>query len=118
MTKTVVNLTLPVVVEEIETVLLTYPDHPYQQVFSIPDLRLKLVAFVLSHIRSYYTVVEETEISNINSPSLHCPSEQRLRMEMLIHEGIEQILQEHADWAIHHIPQTCHSAAAPSDWFG
>ncbi|MEP0803815.1 hypothetical protein NDI37_06480 [Funiculus sociatus GB2-A5] len=48
MSKTIANLTLPVVVQEIEKVLGTYTAHPYQKAFSIPELRQKLIVYVLS----------------------------------------------------------------------
>ena len=48
MSKTIANLTLPVVVQEIEKVLGTYTDHPYQKAFSMPELRQKLIVYVLS----------------------------------------------------------------------
>lgn len=48
MSKTIANLTLPVVVQEIAKVLGIYTDHPYQKAFSIPELRQKLIVYVLS----------------------------------------------------------------------
>ena len=44
-----INLTLPVVLAEIENVLDDYPENPYQIAFSLPELRQRLVAHVLTH---------------------------------------------------------------------
>lgn len=118
MTKTIVNLTLPVVVKAVEEVLSSYPDHPHQQAFSIPDLRQKLIAFVLSRTRSLYTVVEEPEAANVNWEAVCCSLEQQIRIEDLVHQGIHQILADQGEWANHHIPQPCYPAGAPSSWFG
>jgi len=37
MSHTLINLTLPIVIEEIENVLDEYPENPYQLAFSIHD---------------------------------------------------------------------------------
>ncbi|MBW4639606.1 MAG: hypothetical protein KME05_15515 [Gloeocapsa sp. UFS-A4-WI-NPMV-4B04] len=42
-----INLTLPVVVAQIENILEDYPESPYQLAFSLPELRHKLIAHVL-----------------------------------------------------------------------
>lgn len=54
MSKSIVNLTIPWVVAEIEQVLETYPHHPYQQAFANPDLRQELIAYVLTRIHNVY----------------------------------------------------------------
>ncbi len=48
MTRTIVNLLELEVSKEIEAVLSTYSNHPYQQAFAIPDIRQELIAYVLS----------------------------------------------------------------------
>lgn len=116
MAKTIVNLTQPIVTQEVEEVLSSYPDRPYQQAFAIPDLRQKLIAYVMTRSQVAYTAVEE-EV-NLNPDAFRLSLEERLQMEALIHQGIHQILQEDADWAAHHLPQMVHPAAAPSNWFG
>jgi hypothetical protein len=115
MTKTVANLTLPVVVDQIETVLESYPYHPYQQAFAIPDLRQRLIAYVLNRISSYYTVLEEGENS---TDSINCSSDRKLQIKNLVTQGIPDILQQHWEWSIHHIPSELESGLTPSHWFG
>lgn len=116
MSKQIINLTSDIVAKEIENVLDTYPHHPYQQAFAIPDLRQKLTAYVLSRTRNFYTVIEDTQETPRNSDSLCNSLEQRLYIEPLIRYGIQSILQENSDWINYHIPTE--ASPAPSRWFG
>jgi hypothetical protein len=119
MSKTIVNLAISVVNAEAEEVLESYPHHPYQQAFSAPDLRHKLISYVLSRIPSIYIVVEENQEQEINSQSRYCCSNnQRDQIEALIHQGIQQILLDDHDWLANHIPQDANPAFTPSTWFG
>jgi hypothetical protein len=115
MTKTIVNLTLPVVVDQIETALENYPYHPYQQAFAIPDLRQRLIAYVLSRVSNSYTVLEEKENS---THSINCSADRILQIKNLVTQGIQDILQQHWEWSNHHIPVELESGLAPSHWFG
>ena len=112
--KTVVNLTQQSVLGEIESVLDTYPYHPYQQAFAIPDLRQRLIAYVLSRIANYYTVLEEGE----STYPIDCSSDQKLQIKNLITQGIQDLLQQHWEWSSHHISSTLESSLASSHWFG
>ncbi|PZV19327.1 MAG: hypothetical protein DCF22_00140 [Leptolyngbya sp.] len=93
-----VNLTLPAVLQEIEYVLEEYPEHPYQTAFSLPELRQKLVAHILSNVPNRYVVEDEQE--TFGKPKAHAssPLQERLRMEMVIRTSILHILRENADW--------------------
>lgn len=115
MSKQIINLTSNLVTKEIENVLDTYPHHPYQQAFAIPDIRQKLTAYVLSRTRNLYTVVEDTQ-EMPRSGSLGNSLEQRLYIEPLIRHGIQQILDDNSAWIGHHIP--AEASPAPSRWFG
>jgi hypothetical protein len=116
MARTIINLTLPLITEEIENVLDTCPYYPYHQAFAIPDLRQRLIVYVLNQIRSLYTVkIEDAEQQRLQSAS---SSEQQLHIKALIHQGIHQILQENTEWIYHHIPQETYSGFEPSHWFG
>jgi hypothetical protein len=119
MTKTIFNLTLPAVMTAIEDVLEAYPHHPYQQAFSIPDLRQELIAHVLSRVSSCYIVVEEgQQPSSINLKSLPGVLKEKSCIEALIHEGIEQVFHKREHEVIHQIPEEVDSGLAPSHWFG
>jgi len=117
MAKTIVNLMLPVIQTEVETVLETFPDHPYQQAFAAPDMRQKLVSFILSHMPGMY-VVMDGEVICSEGMAASCSGEQRDRIDALIRQGVERILQEESDWVAHHIPEEEDAALSPSNWFG
>ncbi|MBN4001333.1 hypothetical protein [Nostoc sp. LPT] len=123
--KTVVNLTQQSIVEEIESVLNTYPSDPYQQAFAIPDLRQELITFVLNRIPSFYSVMSDEQIPpEAEQGSLayyklpRKPLEQQLHLQNLIHQGICLIVQEKSDWINHHVCETVEPACEPSHWFG
>jgi len=124
--KTVVNLTQQSIVGEIESVLDTYPYHPYQKAFAIPDLRQELITFVLSRIPCFYSVISDRHISlaKAEQESLayyqlpRKPLEQELHLQNLIHQGICSILQEKSDWISHHLCETVQPGSEPSHWFG
>ncbi|WP_066376224.1 MULTISPECIES: hypothetical protein [unclassified Anabaena] len=124
--RTVVNLTQQSVLGEIENVLDTYPYHPYQQAFALPDLRQELITFVLSRIPSFYSPVleEQPTLQNCEQESqlIHklprSPLEQQLHLQRLIHQGIYSIFQEKSEWISHHLCQSVVAACEPSHWFG
>lgn len=118
MTRTIVNLALSVVIREIEDVLDLYPYHPYQQAVSIPELRQRLISYVLSRIPGHYAVVDDGLELAIDTTSLYTSTGERLQIESLIHQGIERILQEDSDWIDRHIPNEVSSGCAASNWFG
>ncbi len=93
-----VNLTLPAVLQEIEYVLEEYPEHPYQTAFSLPELRQKLVAHILSNVPNRYVVEGAQETFGKPKVYASSPLQERLRMELVIRAGILHILRENADW--------------------
>jgi hypothetical protein len=115
MTKVITNITLITVKEQVEKVLETYPDRPYQQAFAIPQLRQKLIAYVLSRVANCYTVVEEGE--ETNNKLAYCDADKRSTIETLVSQGIGQVLNQEPDY-IHYIPEEIDPGYAPSDWFG
>lgn len=100
-----INLTLPLVIKQVQDILDDYPEHPYQVAFSIYELRQKLIAHVLSQIPNIHTVEGVQELPT--DPKLLYPSslEQRLYMETLIRGSILHLLRENADRISRHIPQ-------------
>ena len=100
MAQKIINLTLPVVIQEIEDIFDGCFYHPYQQAFAIPELRQKLIAYVLSRVRNRYAFIEEEQATISNNI---CSQEQRLHIEAVIQSGIHQVFQENADLVNHHI---------------
>ncbi len=118
MSKIIVNLTLPAVVGAIEDVLETYPHHPYQQAFSIPELRQKLIAYLMSRVTNCYVVVDEGQQPSINFKSLPNFRQGTPCIETLIYQGMEKVLQKRAEQVTHQIPKEVELDFAPSNWFG
>ncbi|HEY9665180.1 MAG TPA: hypothetical protein V6C91_00155 [Coleofasciculaceae cyanobacterium] len=91
MTKKLINVTLSLVTSEIETILTHYPKY-HQEAFANSDLRLSLIAYVLSRIPNTYTVLEENQISSTDSMLTYYSSQRILDIERFIHLGILDIL--------------------------
>ncbi len=117
MSKTVVNLTLPLIVEEIESVLDHHHYHPYRQAYATPELRQRLIAHVLNTVPACYAMVEYSQGENFPDPHV-VPRNLRHKLHAAVINGIEQLIEENADWVSHHIPQETNPGYAPSCWFG
>jgi hypothetical protein len=104
MSYALINLTLPIVVQEIENVLDDYPEYPYHSAFSIHELRQKLIAHVLSHVPNRYAVEGIQELPSSLKVRHTSPLAERLNTEMIIRAGILHILRENADWLSRNLP--------------
>ena len=118
MSTNIINLALPEVKQEVERVLETYPDHPHQQAFANPELRQRLIAYVLSQIDCKFTVSKDGQLPQIDPETLFPSLEQQSCLEDSIHQGIHRLLQNKANWVSHHIPQEEQPGKEPSHWFG
>lgn len=119
MSKTLVNVTIPLVVQELEDILLTYPHHPYQEVFANPDYRQILIAYILNRIPNHYITVDDAETETLtNSDDLRGSLEYTLHIETIIHQGIEKVLCEQAQEINRHIPEIVDPTRVASHWFG
>jgi len=121
--KAVVNLAKPAVQQEISKVLATYPDHPHQQAFAAPDLRQQLLAFVLNSMPSQYVVVDAAETTEAPEKlaaetDLVFSGQEAEHLDAVIHQGIQSLLQDKADWVDRHIPQPQEPGQSASHWFG
>ena len=116
MSKTITNLTLPLVVKELESILDSDHYHSYRNAFAIPELRERLVANVLNRIPACYAMIEDNY--NMESNDTIVPSTLRMQLQIAVVEEIEHTVEENADWVNRHIPQETNSGFAPSDWFG
>ncbi|MGB5961686.1 MAG: hypothetical protein WBG73_13550 [Coleofasciculaceae cyanobacterium] len=97
MSHQIVNLTLPLVLKEVENVLEDYPEYPYQVAFSVEEFRQKLIAHVLSNVPNRYTVVDDLQEPPKETKFLYRPIAERLRMENIIRGGILHILRENSE---------------------
>ncbi|HEY9651728.1 MAG TPA: late competence development ComFB family protein [Coleofasciculaceae cyanobacterium] len=94
MSTTIVNLTLLKLSEELENILAIYSEHTYQRTLNNPDLRTKLVAYVLNRMPNRYITVEEEELSLISSQSILFSTHESLKMEKLIHQGVYDLSEK------------------------
>jgi hypothetical protein len=95
MPKSIVNLTMPLVVSEMEQVLEAYPPYPEQQIFADSDLRQELIAYVLTRIPNKHVAVEASGESASAAEAIFHPMEIKLKIEDFIHQGIRHILQKY-----------------------
>jgi hypothetical protein len=128
MTETVANLTLSAVMEQVEDFIRAHPEQAHQQTFSLPDLRQKLITYVMSQIKGNQVMVDNQN-TDLSPQKIHTTEEQ-LQMEALICEGIERIAQEQANHEeikriaqkqadyFDQSSQTVQPAVTPSRWFG
>ncbi len=118
MTKTIVNLLTSVVAGEVEGILDTYDDHPYQQAFAIPEMRQELIAYVLSYFPGSYMVMDEGMASLPHTSTLQLSEKDISTIRYKVHEGIEHVLNRHEDTISQRIPEEDDPGMAPSHWFG
>lgn len=97
MSHELINLTLPMVIREIEDVLDEYPEHPYQIAFSIHEFRQKLIAYTLSQIPNQYAIAGEAAPASRSSPRHASLIAERLYLATVIRGGILHILRENAE---------------------
>lgn len=95
MQKTLVNITLAVVTEEVEIIFESYPKYPYQQAFSPSGLRQDLIAYVLSRVPNKYMAIDSGESVWNQTAQVRCSSEQLLHIENLIHTGIRDLVHRY-----------------------
>jgi hypothetical protein len=97
------NLPLTGIDQVIEDVLDEYPAHPYQSAFSMPELRQKLIAHILSQLPHCPEVESINRSSNPDRITYHSRLQARLRLEMLVRGSILHILRKNATWLSHHL---------------
>jgi restriction endonuclease Mrr len=93
----IINLTLHLVIKEIENVLEDCPEHSYQVVFSIQEWQHKLILCVLNQIPNYYTIIEDIQHLPEDPTSLYRSPEEKANLKTLIYESMACILQENSE---------------------
>lgn len=116
MSKTIENLTIKVLLGEIEDILDRYHYHVYRPVFAIPEVKQQLMANVLNRVPACYALVEEG--NGYHAGFAIIPHSIRTQLHQVVIEEIEKLVEDQSEWIIHHIPQESNPAFAPSSWFG
>jgi hypothetical protein len=114
----IVNLTQQNVIQEMERVLETYPDHPYQQAFAHPELHQRLLAWVLSRVPNLFMVAEETDAIAIHPTYTPYCTDVRSCLEFVIRQGIQDILMQEQQTIEHCVPEEDDPNLPVSHWFG
>lgn len=89
MAEKIVNLTFPIVCQEVEKILSSSPYNLYRSASEDSQLSLELVAYVLSRISNLYVVTDEQSPAKME---LRASRTEMLKIESLIHEGLQAIV--------------------------
>ncbi|MBD0344302.1 MAG: hypothetical protein ICV63_05615 [Coleofasciculus sp. Co-bin14] len=93
----IINLSLLLVIKEVDDVLKHCPEYPYQITFnSNPELRQTLINNVLSEIPHYYAIVEESQALPEDPRCIYASWEERLFLIIKIYERITDLFEENA----------------------
>ncbi len=92
MPRKIINLTRLIATREIDRILSTYPQNPYQIAFQEPDFRSKLMLYVLRRIPNSHATVNADQQDCLNNEILQLSLGQQQQIETLIHEGIRYML--------------------------
>ena len=111
----IINLTLLVATEEVESFLEVYSECASQISLSVPEIRQKLIDYVVARSCDRYLAINHIEERPGKFDFPYGPLEQRLHMEILIHKGILHITKNASpsgnaiiperDLVSQHIPQ-------------
>lgn len=116
MSKMLMNLTMPIILEEIENVLESEPCYLQYQI-AVPDLRQKLLSYTLNHVRKRYRSIDQSEqtvtILRSNPSSL----EEHLQVEAVVRQGIQQFVQRIDLSERAATPSAPITTAQPNEWF-
>jgi hypothetical protein len=92
MASTIVNVTLLKVIEELENILESDLDQSDQKALTDPELRQKLISFVLNRMPNRYLTIESEKVASITSRFVVFTTQEKLKIENLIHQGISHLL--------------------------
>jgi hypothetical protein len=119
MSQTIVNLTLPIVVEKINHVLNHASPWSERLTPAVPELRQKLTAYVLSRLPVVYVTMESEAACSMDNPTYCYSHEQQARIDQLIQQGLALLLEHQHLWQPHLDPaELVESGNSPSNWFG
>ena len=114
----IINLSLLLVMKELEKALENFPEYPYQVAFSIQELRHKLIVDVLGQIPNYYALLEASQELPGDPNFLYSSFEDRVLLELLIRESIVRLCRENRELITCYISQKDNSLSNPSPWLG
>ncbi|QQE64791.1 hypothetical protein GFS31_14730 [Leptolyngbya sp. BL0902] len=92
MSHIIVNLTLPIVVAKVETVLRDPEAPSHWEALDVPDFRQRLTAYVLRRLPVIYVTLDQDTIRRTGTPSECYSYEQHRHIDRLIQQGIQALL--------------------------
>lgn len=92
MASTIVNLTLLKVNEELQNILEFDLDPTTQKLFADTYLRQQLIAYVLQRLQNRYLTIEPEKLALSVSKFTVFSTQEKLKIENLIYQGIYHIL--------------------------
>lgn len=95
MASTIINLTLLKINEELENLLENSLDPTYQRVLNDSDLRQKLIVYVLNRMPNRHIAIETEKVSLLASQFFMFSTQECLKMEKIIHQGIYYVSQKY-----------------------
>lgn len=105
MVSRIINLTLLLVIQEVDEVLEDYPEYPYKIACSIHELRSAIILHVLSQIPNYYTLLEDSQELPLEPKFLYSSKQERIHVQNLIRQRIAEIFQENTDSISEYLPK-------------
>ncbi|MEB3288611.1 MAG: hypothetical protein VKI82_01780 [Leptolyngbya sp.] len=92
MSQVIVNLTLPIVVAKIETVLRDPTSLSPGTDLDMTDLRQRLTAYVLRRLPVIYVTLDQDAIRQMGTPSQCYSREQHRHIDHLIQQGLQAVI--------------------------
>ncbi|MFH7242589.1 MAG: hypothetical protein ACHWZW_07035 [Spirulina sp.] len=129
MSQVIVNLTLPIVVAKIESVLKNAAPENRWQVANGMDLRQRLTSYVLRRLPVMYVTLDQHSIRRMGTPSQCYSYDQHRQIDRLIQQGLQTLIEDGAspipssgedELAARISPnyRRTQEPALVSDWFG
>jgi hypothetical protein len=94
MSQVIVNLTLPIVVAKIESVLNDNASEKCWEPSNRMDLRQRLTAYVLRRLPVIYVTLDQDSIRRMGTPSQCYSYDQHQQIDRLIQQGLQTLIDD------------------------
>ncbi len=92
MSHVIVNLTLPIVVAKVESVLHDTASEQGWELSNVMDFRQRLTAYVLRRLPVIYVTLDQDAIRRMGTPSQCYSYDQHQRIDRLIQQGLQTLI--------------------------
>lgn len=94
MSHVIVNLTLPIVVAKVESVLNDTASERYWESSKVTELHQRLTAYVLRRLPATYVTLDQDSIQRMGTPSQCYSHEQHRQIDHLIQQGLQTLIDD------------------------